>query len=306
MAAILAFLTNLAEWKPAQSPRQKQPKLVDFLEQVICQLVSPSGRDWQYKFKAHKHIGLTILIKVQRIISKLALAAGDPDVGELKFDEGPMSYDTSLDLQLASHLMTHFVTDLNRAIVHQELDRFMEVPPLYTKLYPPMAPSNRGPERGKGNDININDHNDGGSGGGSGGSNKKGDDNRNSSANGGNLHHTENEGPNKDQGIFIVYKFPYFKCGKNPDGVNQPPKITVNGKEVTVCLKGSSKGKVCIKNNYGFAHLFLLDKCTKGVNKLNTWITDTNGVKFSTQKIAAAAVKAKLVVLNKDPGKKEE
>ena len=83
LATMLALVTNLADWKPAQSPRQKQqPKLVNFLEQVICQLVSPSGRDWQYKFKAHKHIGLTILIKVQRIISKLTLAAGDPDVGE--------------------------------------------------------------------------------------------------------------------------------------------------------------------------------------------------------------------------------
>ena len=37
LAAILAFLTNLTDWEPAQSPRQKeQPKLVDFMEQVIC------------------------------------------------------------------------------------------------------------------------------------------------------------------------------------------------------------------------------------------------------------------------------
>ena len=80
----------------------------------------------------------------------------------------------------------------------------------------------------------------------------------------------------------------------------------MNGKEVTVCLKGSSKGKVCIKDNCGFAHLFLLDKCTKGVSELNTWIADTNGVKFSSQKIAAAKAKAKPMVLKEDPGKKEE
>ena len=80
---------------------------------------------------------------------------------------------------------------------------------------------------------------------------------------------------------------------QNLEGIDQPPKVTVNGKEVTVCFKGSSKGKVCIKDNCGFAHLFSLDKCTKGVSELNTWIVNTNSVKFSSQKIAAAAAKAK-------------
>ena len=44
----------------------------------------------------------------------------------------------------------------------------------------------------------------------------------------------------------------------------------------------------------------------QGSEELNTWIADTDGVKFSTQKIAAAAAKAKPLVLKEDPGKKEE
>ena len=102
---------------------------------------------------------------------------------------------------------------------------------------------------------------------------------------GGGSHHTKNEGPNKDKGIFIVDKFPYFKCTGNKKGAVHLPKVTVDGKEMQVCLKGSSKGKVCIKDNCNFAHIFSLDKCTKGVSELNTWIADTDGVKFSTQKL---------------------
>ena len=118
MAALLAFLTNLVDWQPGRSPRQpEQPKLVEFLEQVLHKLVSTAGRDWQHKFKAHKHIGLTILIKVQRIISKLALAAGDPDVEEWNFDEGPMAHEENSDLQWAFHLMTFFLKDLNRIVM---------------------------------------------------------------------------------------------------------------------------------------------------------------------------------------------
>ena len=75
---------------------------------------------------------------------------------------------------------------------------------------------------------------------------------------------------------------------------------------MTVCLKGSIKGKVCTRDNCNFAHLFLLDKCTKGVSEMNTWIVDTDGIKFSSQKIAATAAKAKPMVLKEDPGKKEK
>ena len=36
LATILAFITNLADWKPAQSPRQKeQPKMVDFWNKLF-------------------------------------------------------------------------------------------------------------------------------------------------------------------------------------------------------------------------------------------------------------------------------
>ena len=36
LASLTAFLTNLADWQPGRSPRQaNQPKLIEFLEQVI-------------------------------------------------------------------------------------------------------------------------------------------------------------------------------------------------------------------------------------------------------------------------------
>ena len=103
--SLLAFLTNLAGWKPGQSPCQaNQAKLVKFLEQAIQKLVSTAGRDWQHKFKGHKHIGLAVLVKVQQIIAKFALATRDPDVKEWNFEDGPMMYDGNLDLQEASIL----------------------------------------------------------------------------------------------------------------------------------------------------------------------------------------------------------
>ena len=46
LALLLAILTNLTGWKPGQLPRQaNQPKIVDFLEQVIKKLVSAQGCD---------------------------------------------------------------------------------------------------------------------------------------------------------------------------------------------------------------------------------------------------------------------
>ena len=83
LASLLATLTNLAGWKPGRSPRQaNQPKIVAFLEQVIKQLVSAQGRNWQHKFREQRHLGVSILVKVQQIMAKLALAAGDLDVEE--------------------------------------------------------------------------------------------------------------------------------------------------------------------------------------------------------------------------------
>jgi len=127
----------------------------------------------------HK-IGLTILIKVQRILSKLALTAGDPDIGEWNFDEVPMEHKENSDLKLAFHLMAFFLEDLNQAIVHQELLNFLEVPQLYTKLLPPPITSNRYSDRTKINDTAPYNQNSGGSSGGSGGANKRGDDTRKS------------------------------------------------------------------------------------------------------------------------------
>ena len=46
LTSLLAFITNLALYKPGRSPRQaNQPKLVEFLEQVIQKLFSTVGRD---------------------------------------------------------------------------------------------------------------------------------------------------------------------------------------------------------------------------------------------------------------------
>ena len=46
LAGLLAFLTNLVDWKLGQSPCQpEQPKIVAFLEQVILRLVSTAGYD---------------------------------------------------------------------------------------------------------------------------------------------------------------------------------------------------------------------------------------------------------------------
>ena len=142
--------------------------------------------------------------------------------------------------------------------------------------------------------INTSPHNQngGGSGGGSGGSNKQGNDNPNSRSQIVNSNQTKSDhflfeyhdSPDKDKGIFIMDKMPYFKCAKNKDSADQLPKVMVDGKEVQICLKGSSKDRVCIINIYTFAHIFVLDKITDGVSKLNTWALDIDCVKWSSQK----------------------
>ena len=54
-------------------------------------------------------MGLAILVKVQQIIAKFALAAGDPDVEAWNFEDGPMMHDGNLGLQEAFHLMEFFL-----------------------------------------------------------------------------------------------------------------------------------------------------------------------------------------------------
>ena len=162
-ALLLAFFTNLAGWQPGRSPCQtNQPKLVKFLEQIIQKLVSTAGRNWQHKFKAHRYIGLAILVKVQWIIAKFALAAGDPDVKEWIFEEGPMMLDGNSGLQEAFHLMEFFLQNLHRAIIQQKIFNFHEVPQLYTTLYPAAAAtSSRGSDRNKKDDTNTSNRNGG-------------------------------------------------------------------------------------------------------------------------------------------------
>ena len=47
LASILAFLTNLADWKPGKVRHQREkPRIVAFLEHIICKLVSMADRDW--------------------------------------------------------------------------------------------------------------------------------------------------------------------------------------------------------------------------------------------------------------------
>ena len=113
VASLLGFITNLADWNPARSPNiGNQPKLIGFLEQVLLKLASTQGRNWQFKFKNKKHIGMLILVKIQLILSKLAAAASDPDVETWNFKEGPMVHDDNSDLQAAFHLMSFFLQDL--------------------------------------------------------------------------------------------------------------------------------------------------------------------------------------------------
>ena len=310
LASMLATFTNLADWKPNRSSRPTQPKIVAFLEQVIKKLVSQQGRDWIFKFKTQRHIGISILAKVQRIVSKLALAAGDPDVEQWNFDEGPMPHNSNSDLQEAFHLMAFFIQDLHRAVIGQELSTFSEVPPLYTVLYPPAsAPSGRGSDRNKPRDEATTGNRTGGgggAGGGSGGASKGGHDLRTSRSANGDARNTNRDKPDKDKGIFIIDIFPYFVSKENRNGVPLPPKVTVDGKEVILCMKGSSRGKVCPKAECRFAHLLTIDKITKGLSQLNTWTVGMNGVKWCTPAVATQAANAKATVLKEDTGKKEE
>ena len=55
-----------------------------------------------------------------------------------------------------------------------------------------------------------------------------------------------------------------------------------------------------------FAHIFTLDKITKGVSELNTWLVDMDGITWCTEAVATVAAKVKPMVLKEDPGKKEE
>ena len=120
------------------------------------------------------------------------------------------------------------------------------------------------------------------------------------------MQHTNSDNPDKDKGTFICEKITYFKADKKRDGAPHLPKVTVGGKEIIICMKRSSKDKVCTNSQCKFAHIFTLKKITKGVNKLNTWTVAMNGVTWSSPAVTAAAAKAKPVVLNEDTGKNDK
>lgn len=157
-----------------------------------------------------------------------------------------MMHDRNLDLQEAFHLMEFFLQDLYRAVIQQEIFNFHKVPQLYTTLYlAAAAMSSRGSDRNKKDDANTSNRNSGGSGGGLGGPNKGDHDLRNSCSIGGDSHNLNSDNPHKDKGIFICERMPYFKSKDKPDGALHPPKVTVDGKETIICMKGSSKDQVC-------------------------------------------------------------
>ena len=99
---------------------------------------------------------------------------------------------------------------------------------------------------------------------------------------------------------------PYFKSRDKLDGALHPPKVTVDGTEMIICMNGSSRGRVCANNRCCFAHIFTLNKITKGVSELNTWTVAMDSVTWCTPAVATAAAKAKPTVLKEDTGKKEE
>ena len=70
-------------------------------------------------------------------------------------------------------------------------------------------------------------------------------------------------------------------------------------------MKGSSRGKVCAREDCSFAHLFTINKITNGVSELNTYVMDTDSVSWCTPAVEATAAKAKATVLKEETGKKE-
>mmetsp|Transcript_93 Transcript_93/g.97 ORF Transcript_93/g.97 Transcript_93/m.97 type:complete len:99 (-) Transcript_93:82-378(-) len=78
-------------------------------------------------------------------------------------------------------------------------------------------------------------------------------------------------------------KLPYLKSATNKDRVDHSPKVTVDGKVVTVFLQGSSKKLISNNNKCTFTHIFVLESITNGVSGLNKWALGTDGVKWSSK-----------------------
>ena len=60
-----------------------------------------------------------------------------------------------------------------------------------------------------------------------------------------------------------------------------------------VCMKSSSKDKVCPKRKCHFLHLVTLEKITKGLPAMCQWIKNTAKVAWATKELVAEAAKAK-------------
>ena len=108
---LLAFLTHLDNWRPSiGAQEQEKQELCTFLESAISRLTSHQGRAWQLRVKLFKHVGLTILIKVQLIIVKFVWAIADSKNVEIDFATGPIDYNIDSDLASGIQLMSYFKT----------------------------------------------------------------------------------------------------------------------------------------------------------------------------------------------------
>ena len=173
MTAYLEFVSNLVDWQPGKSLWQPdQTEIVYFLGTVISKLISSNGHDWQYKFKTYWHVGMSILIKVQIIVSKIVLASGNLDIEEWDFDNGPMELDQGSDLQHLLYLLTYFIKNLSCSIITKTLGVYSVLALLYITLYPITVTNNKRLDRNKSDNNATNTCNTGGSGG----SNKSGND----------------------------------------------------------------------------------------------------------------------------------
>ena len=103
-----------------------KPELCKFLEGIILQLTSRAGRGWQQQFKASKHLGTTILIKVQMVVANLVSAALQTNIQNLAFNKA-IDHNCYTNLAKAIQLLDYFNTDLDRAITGNELSTFQSV-----------------------------------------------------------------------------------------------------------------------------------------------------------------------------------
>ena len=121
-----------------------RPLLCEFLENVLFQLTSETGRTWLHTNRKYKQLPLNIISAIQTIITHLVLAASDEDNHPNPDD--PEETKSILDerdrnLAMARRLMTLFEIDLIKAILQKKLNGFDEITPIYRQEYPDARPS---------------------------------------------------------------------------------------------------------------------------------------------------------------------